>query len=113
MLKIEAVIRSIKLQQVKKELEQIGVITFSSFEVKMSGLAHGATTSGKPGSFKTSALIPKTKIEIICKERDKDRITEAIAKGAKTGQVGDGIVYVYPITHLMKIKNGKLNEQAL
>jgi len=113
MLKIEAVIRSIKLQQVKKELERIGITTFSSFEVKMAGLAHGMTSDGKPGSFKTSALIPKTKIEIICREKDKDRITEAITKGAKTGQVGDGIVYVYPITHLMKIKNGKLDEQAI
>ncbi|MGQ0772356.1 MAG: P-II family nitrogen regulator [Nitrososphaerota archaeon] len=113
MLKVEAVIRSIKLQQVKKELERIGIITFSSFEVKMSGLAHGTTSSGKPGSFKTSTLIPKTKIEVICREKDMDRITDAIAKGAKTGQVGDGIVYVYPIIHLMKIKNGKLNEQAL
>jgi nitrogen regulatory protein PII len=46
-------------------------------------------------------------------EKDADRITEAIAKGAKTGQIGDGIVYVYPIMHLMKIKNGKLNEQAI
>jgi nitrogen regulatory protein P-II 1 len=113
MLKIEAVIRSIKLQQVKNELEQIGIITFSSFEVKISGLAHEMTSDRKPGSFKTSALIPKTKIEIICMEKDADRITEAIAKGAKTGQIGDGIVYVYPIMHLMKIKNGKLNEQAI
>jgi len=111
MLKIEAIIRSTKLQQVKKELEKIGIVTFSSFEVKLSGISHGLLSGGKPGALKTSALIPKTKIELIC--RDKDRVTEAIAKGAKTVQVGDGIVYVCPIAHLMKIKNGKLDENAI
>lgn len=113
MLKIEAVIRSTKLQQVKNELEQIGISAFSTFKVEMSGLSHGQTSGGRPGTFKTSALIPKTKIEIICKDKDKDAITEAIAKGARTGQVGDGIVYVYPLSHLIKIKNGKTNEQAV
>lgn len=113
MLKIEAVIRSTRLQQVKNELEQIGVSAFSTFKVEMSGLSHGQTSGGRPGTFKTSALIPKTKIEIICKDKDKDAITEAISKGAKTGQVGDGIIYVYSLSHLVKIKNGKTNEQAV
>jgi nitrogen regulatory protein P-II 1 len=113
MLKVEAVIRSTKLQQVKNELEQIGIVTFSMFKVEMSGLSHGLTSGGKPGTFKTSALIPKTKIEIICKDKDLDAITNAISKGAKTGQVGDGIVYACPLTRLTKIKNGKLNEQAV
>ncbi len=113
MLKIEAVIRSTRLQQAKNELEQIGITAFSTFKVEMSGLSHGQTSGGRPGTFKTSALIPKTKIEIICKDRDKDAITEAISKGAKTGQVGDGIIYVYPLSHLIKIKNGKTNEQAV
>ncbi|QLH09039.1 P-II family nitrogen regulator [Candidatus Nitrosotenuis chungbukensis] len=113
MLKIEAVIRSTKLQQVKNELEQIGITAFSTFKVEMSGLSHGQTSGGRPGTFKTSALIPKTKIEIICRDKDKDAITEAISKGARTGQVGDGIVYVYPLAHLIKIKNGKTNEQAV
>ncbi|MBM2853070.1 MAG: nitrogen regulatory protein [Candidatus Nitrosotenuis sp.] len=112
MLKIEAVIRSTKLQQVKKELEQIGIVTFSSFEVKISGVSHWSY-GGKPGAFKTSVLIPKTKIEIICREKDIDRITQAIAKGAKTGNAGDGIVYVCPIMQLMKIKNGQLDERAI
>ncbi|HSA98343.1 MAG TPA: P-II family nitrogen regulator [Candidatus Nitrosotenuis sp.] len=112
MLKIEAVVRNTKLQQVKKELEQIGIITFSTFEVKISGVSQ-LSAGGKPGSLKTSVLIPKTKIEIICKDKDKDKVTKAIAMGAKTGQVGDGIVYVCPITQLMKIKNGKLDEQAI
>jgi nitrogen regulatory protein P-II 1 len=113
MIKIEAVIRSTKLQQVKNELEQIGFTAFSTFKVEMSGLSHGYTSGGKPGSFKRSALIPKTKIEIICKDKDREAITDAISKGAKTGQVGDGIVYVCPLTNLTKIKNGKTNEQAI
>ena len=72
MLKIEAVIRNTRLQQVKNELAQIGITTFSTFKMDVSGISHGFSSDGKPGSFKTSALIPKTKIEIIC--RDKDRM---------------------------------------
>lgn len=113
MIKIEAVFRSTKTQQVKKELEELGIVSFSTFKVEMSGLSHGQTSGGRPGTFKTSALIPKTKIEIICRDKDLGPITDAIARGAKTGQTGDGIVYAYQLTHLMKIKNGKLGDQAI
>ena len=113
MLKVEAVIRNTRLQQVKNELAKIGIITFSSFKMEVSGLSHGFSSDGKPGTFKTSALIPKTKIEIICRDKDKDVITEAIYKGARTGNSGDGIIYIYPLARLIKIKNRKLDEQAI
>ena len=113
MLKVEAVFRSTKLQQVKNELAEIGIVSFSMFKVELSGLSHGHTSGGRPGSFRTTALIPKTKIEIICKDKDIDTITAAIYRGAKTGQTGDGIIYACPIVHLIKIKNGKTGDQAI
>jgi nitrogen regulatory protein P-II 1 len=112
MLKIEAIVRSSRLEQVKQELEKIGFTTFSMYEVKLSGISH-IQQAGKPGAYKRSAIIPKTKIEIICKERDEQKIIDAISQGGKTGQVGDGLIYVYQIADLVKIKNGKTGEAVL
>lgn len=112
MLKIEAVVRSSKLEPIKRELAKIGVVTFSAYEVKLSGLSH-AIMSNKPGAYKSSALIPKTKIEVICKDREKDNILNAIANGGKTGMTGDGIVYVYQIDQILKIKNCKIGDEAI
>jgi nitrogen regulatory protein P-II 1 len=112
MLKIEAVVRSSRLESIKRELAKIGIITFSTYEVKLSGLSH-AIMSNKPGAYKTSALIPKTKIEVVCKDRDKDTILNAIMSGGKTGMTGDGIIYVCPISQIVKIKNRKIGDEAV
>ena len=112
MLKIEAVVRSSKLEQIRQRLAELGIFTFSAYEVKLSGISHTATAS-KPGAYKTSALIPKTKIEVLCKEREKDKIISAIMSGGRTGSTGDGIVYVYSIDQILKIKNGKAGDEAI
>jgi len=114
MLKIEAVVRSTRFHDVQHALSDVGVETFSAYDIKLTGLHTGHTTSGgRPGSFKTSDLIAKTNIVVICHEKDKDKIINAITKASKTGQRGDGLISVYKIDNLIKIRNGAIEEAAL
>ncbi len=114
MLKIEAVIRSTRFHNVQDSLADVGVRTFSAYDIKLTGLHKGHTTSGgRPGSFKASDLIAKTNIVVLCHEKDKDKIINAIIEASKTGQRGDGVISVYKIDNLIKIRNGAIEEAAL
>ena len=114
MLKIEAVVRSTRFHAVQDALAGVGVPTFSAYDIKLTGLHKGhATSGGRPGTFKASELIAKTNIVVLCHERDKDKIINAISGAAKTGQKGDGVLSVYKIDNLIKIRNGATEEAAL
>ena len=114
MLKIEAVVRSTRFHLVQDALADVGIRTFSAYDIKLTGLHKGHTSSGgRPGTFKSSELIAKTNIVVLCHERDKDKIINAITGAAKTGQKGDGLISVYKIDNLVKIRNGATEEAAL
>ncbi len=114
MLRIEAVVRNTKLHQVQHALAEIGVNTFSSYEIKLSGLhPEHSISGGRPGSFKTSGLIPKTNMVVICRDQDKEKILNTIIGSAQTGQKGDGLVSIYKIDELIKIRNGATDESAI
>lgn len=109
MLKVEAIIRSSKLYDVQAALADIGVPTFSSFEVKISGIHKGH----KSLKNKTSDFIPKSKIEILCQDQDQEKIVKAVLDAAKTGERGDGIVFVCRIDNLVRVRDGQTGESSL
>ncbi|MGQ0606132.1 MAG: P-II family nitrogen regulator [Candidatus Nitrosotenuis sp.] len=112
MIKIEAVVRNLKLHEVEESLKKIGVKSFSSYEIKMSGIYPGHVSWRSPNK-KSSDFVPKSKIEIICSIRDQEKIINAITNSARTGQTGDGIIFVCPITSLLKIKDHSTDEKAV
>jgi len=109
MLKVEGIIRSSKLYDVQAALAKLGISTFSSYEVKISGI-HKIHSGWRN---KTSDFIPKSKIEILCNDGEHEKIVDAILESAKTGDKGDGIVFVYQVDKLVKIKTGETGESAL
>ncbi len=109
MMKIEAVIRSSVLHEVQDALADIGIPTFSSYQVQITGI-HRAHEGLKN---KTSDFIPKIKIEILCSEEEEEKIVSAIRKNASTGEKGDGVVFTYNIDNLIKIRNGETGKNAL
>jgi len=108
-LKIEAIVRNSKIHEIQQELEKIDVPTFSSYEVKIAGIHKGH----KGWRSISSDLLPKSKIEILCKDNDQKTIVDVILNTARTGEKGDGIVFVYNVDKLVKIKNGVAGEAAL
>lgn len=109
MIKIEAVVRNSVLHEIQDELAKIGIPTFSTYQVQITGI-HKAHEGLKN---KTSDFIPKTKIEILCADEKEEKITDTIQKSANTGEKVDGIIFTYNISKLVKIKNAQTGADAL
>ena len=109
MMKIEAIIRSSVLHQVQDALATIGIATFSSYQIQITGI-HKVHEGWRN---KTSDFIPKSKIEILCMDEDEEKIVNTIQKAASTGEKGDGVVFTYNINQLVKIRSGQTGKDAL
>ena len=109
MIKIEAILRNSVLHQVQDALATIGIATFSSYQVQITGI-HKVHEGWRN---KTSDFIPKSKIEILCSDEDEAKIVNTIQKAASTGEKGDGVVFTYNINQLVKIRSGEKGKDAL
>jgi len=109
MIKIEAIVRNSVLHEIQDALAEIGIPTFSSYQVQITGIHLGH----KGLRNKTSDFIPKTKIEILCADETEEKIVNIIQKTASTGEKGDGVVFTYNIKKLVKIKNAQTGVDAL
>lgn len=112
MRKIEAIVRNSKLYDIQEALHKIGIPTFSSYEVKIGGI-HPVHVTWRHRHTKASDFLPKTKIEILCNNEDEQKIIDTISSAAHTGETGDGIVFVYPVDQIRKIKTGESGDSAI
>ena len=112
MKSIVAIIRPEKYVDVKKALSEIGCDAMNVSEVKGRGSQRGIRESYRGSSFCID-LIPKTRSEIVVNEEDVDPIIEAIKKGAYTGNIGDGKIFVYPIENVIRIRTGEEGDNAV
>jgi len=109
---VMAIIKPFKLDEVREALNSLGVEGLTVSEVKGYGRQKGHTEIYRGAEYAVSFL-PKLKIEIAVASGTVDRAVEAIAAAAKTGQIGDGKIYVYSIDHAMRIRTGETDADAL
>lgn len=112
MKKIEAFIRHFKLEEVKDALMQCGVHGMTVTEVRGFGRQKGHTEMYR-GTEYTVDFVPKMKIELAVTDGDLSRVIETLARAAKTGQVGDGKIFVSPLENVVRIRTGEAGEQAI
>jgi len=112
MKKIEAIIRPFKLDDVREALSEIGVRGMTLTEVKGYGRQKGHTELYRGSEYKIDFL-PKIKLEIIANDEMVDAVVGAIIKAAKTGQVGDGKIFVYPVEDVIRVRTEESGEGAL
>jgi len=112
MKKVEAIIKPFKLDDVKEELFEIGITGITVSEVKGHGRQQGHTELYRGAEYVVDFL-PKIKIEIVVKEEDVENVVEAISKGARTGKIGDGKIFVMPIEKVIRIRTGEEDEEAI
>jgi nitrogen regulatory protein P-II 1 len=112
MKKIEAIIRPFKLDEVREALTEIGVRGMTITEVKGYGRQKGHTELYRGAEYKIDFL-PKIKIEIVAPDNMVDKIVNAIIKSAKTGQVGDGKIFIYPIEEVIRVRTEETGEDAI
>jgi nitrogen regulatory protein P-II 1 len=112
MKRIEAIIRPSKLDEVKEALEGVGVTGMTVTEVKGFGRTGGRTEVYR-GSAYVVDFVTKVKVEIIVADRQTAAIIEVIERGAKTGKIGDGKIFVMDVLEAVRIRTGETGEQAL
>lgn len=106
MKKIEAIIRHIKLEQVRDALDKLGVGGMTVTEVKGAGTQRGYTETYR-GTKVTVHLRPKVKIETVVPDEMAGAVMEAIVVNARTGEIGDGKIFVYSIEETVRIRTGE------
>ncbi len=112
MKKIEAVIRSEKLNDVKAALARAGFIGATTYEVKGRGRQKGIIQLWRGREYRVD-LLPKLKIEVAVKDEDVEKVIEIIKSKAVTGEIGDGKIFVYPLEEVVRVRTGERGEEAL
>ena len=112
MKKIEAIVRPEKVEAVRQALEEVDSPGLMITEIEGHGKQKGLTQQWRGRKYKVE-LLPKVKIEIVVKDQDVERITKAISEAAKTGKIGDGKIFVYPVENALRIRTGEKGEAAL
>src|SRR5512146_377026 len=109
---IEAVIKPHKLDAVKAALAKLGILGVTAVECKGFGRQMGHTERYR-GAKMDVGFVPKVLLKICVKSDDLNKATAAIVEAARTGEVGDGKIFVYPVGEVIRIRTGETNEQAL
>ena len=109
---IEAVVKPHKLEAVKQALARIGILGVTAVECKGFGRQMGHTERYR-GAKMDVGFVPKVLLKICVKSEDAKQAVAAIVESARTGEVGDGKIFVYPVAQVVRIRTGETNEQAL
>ena len=109
---VMAIIKPFKLDTVREALTAVGIQGLTVTEVKGYGRQKGHTEIYRGAEYAVSFL-PKVKIEIAVASDTVDMAVEAIVEAAKTGQIGDGKIFVFPLDHAVRIRTGETDADAL
>ncbi|MCP1336521.1 MAG: P-II family nitrogen regulator [Alphaproteobacteria bacterium] len=109
---VMAIIKPFKLSEIHEALTALGIQGLTVTEVKGYGRQKGHTEIYRGAEYAVSFL-PKLKIEVVCGSDMVDRVIETIAQTAKTGQIGDGKIFVLPVEQVMRIRTGETDAEAL
>lgn len=112
MKKIEAIIKPFKLEEVKDALNEIGIHGMTVTEVKGFGRQKGHKEIYRGAEYVVEFL-PKVKIEVVVPDKESEKVVETILRTAKTGNIGDGKLFVTNMEETIRIRTGERGENAL
>jgi nitrogen regulatory protein P-II 1 len=112
MKKIEAIIKPFKLDDLKEALTEIGVIGMTVSEVRGFGRQKGHTELYRGGEY-TVDFLPKIKVEVVVPDHLVAKVSEVVVAAAKTGNIGDGKIFIEPVESAVRIRTGERDEAAL
>ena len=112
MKKIEAIIKPFKLDEVKEALSKIGIKGMTVSEVKGFGRQKGHTEVYRSAEYKID-FVAKVKIELITTDEMVTQVIETIERVAKTGKIGDGKIFLFPVEEVIRIRTGERGRDAI
>ena len=112
MKKIAAIIRPFKLDEVKIALVNAGIVGMTVSEVRGFGRQKGQTERYR-GSEYTVEFLQKLKVEVVVEDSQADMVVDKIIAAARTGEIGDGKIFVSPVEQVIRIRTGEKNIEAV
>ncbi|QDT33680.1 P-II family nitrogen regulator [Thalassoglobus polymorphus] len=112
MKKIEAIIRHFKLEEVKDALTEAGISGMTVSEVKGFGRQKGHKEQYRGAEY-TVDFVPKVKMEIVVSDEDAQKAIDAILTTARTGQIGDGKIFISELSEAVRIRTGETGGESL
>jgi len=113
MKKIEAIIRPEKLNDVKDVLEKAGFVGLNVVHVTGRGAQKGIVHGGRGGETYTVDMLPKLKIEVVVKDADANKAVDLIVGAARTGNIGDGKIFIIPVEDAVRVRTGERGDVAV
>ena len=112
MKKVEAIIRPFKLDEVKIALVNAGIVGMTVSEVRGFGRQKGMTERYR-GSEYTVEFLQKLKVEVVVENDQVDMVVDKIIAASRTGEIGDGKIFISPIEQIIRIRTGEKNQEAI
>jgi nitrogen regulatory protein P-II 1 len=110
--KIEAIIREDKVNDVTEALGKIGIVGMNMFEIFGHGRQGGVTLVGRAGSYQVN-MLPKIQLNIVLSDRNLEEAIDTICTAASTGEQGDGLLFVYPIEEVIRVRTRERGQEAV
>ncbi len=113
MKKIEAIIRPERVNHVKDALVDAGFSGLTTTQVTGRGAQRGIVHTGRSGQSITIDMLPKVKLEMVVTNEHLDQAISVIVKAARTGEIGDGKIFVQPVEQVIRVRTGEEGEAAV
>lgn len=113
MYKLEAIIRPERLDDVKNALTEAGFTGMNIVHVTGRGVQRGIVHQGRGGESYTVDMLPKVKVEIVVADADAEKAVQVVVKAAQTGNIGDGKIFLIPVTDAIRVRTGERGDAAV
>ena len=110
--KIEAIIREDKVNDVKDALGKIGIVGLNMFEIRGHGRQGGIQLLGRAGTYQVN-MLTKIQINIVLSDRNLEETIQTILNAAYTGEPGDGLLFVYPVEEVIRVRTRERGQDAV
>ncbi len=113
MKKVEAIIRPERVNEVKDALVAAGFSGLTTSQVTGRGAQRGVVHTGRSGQSITIDMLPKVKLEIVVADADLERAADVIISASRTGEIGDGKIFVLPVEQVIRVRTGEIGDAAI
>ncbi len=110
--KIEAIIREDRFSDVKEALRKIGIVGMNVVEVRGQGRQGGIILNGRSGTYQVD-MLPRLQINIVLSDHNVEKTIETIIAATRSGNIGDGMIFVYPVEEVIRIRTGERGHEAI
>ena len=110
--KIEAIIREDQFNDVKDALRKIGIVGMNVTEVRGQGRQGGIILNGRSGTYQID-MLPRLQLNIVLSDHNVEKTVEAIIGASRSGNIGDGLIFIYPVEEVIRIRTGERGPDAI